>query len=278
MAIALQTHTNAQGDGNTLVINKPASTVDGDLLVAVLSSSAARTVTTLSGWTLITNGTNTQCNTYSYYKIASSEGASYTWTFSSTGNNYGVIMRVDGHASSGFLTDFAVATGSGTTLTFANNVDPVANSLLIFAVGHSQNDGNSNTISTYAITTSNPSWTELYDMNDTTVDSGGLSVAYATRLEATNTGNYTAASSGADTLAVGILIAVQPPVSVTASPSVITSALSVQDPTVSAGATISPSVVDITTSVIAPTVSFPTPDWTNQSKSSADTWTNQSKS
>lgn len=275
---AYQTSASAQGDASTLVITKPASTVDGDLLIAILCSSGARTVSTLSGWTLITSGTNSDCNTYAYYKIASSEGANYTWTYSGTNNNYGWIGRINGHASNGFLTDFGVATGSGTTLTFADPLTTIVDTLFIYAVGHSQNDGNTNTISNYAIATNNPSsWTELIDLQDSTVDSGGLAIAYGSRAASGTTGNYSASSSDTDTLAVGILLAIQGPADATTSPAVIEVATSVHAPTVTGGASASPAVISVATSVQDPTVTTPADVWSKQAKNTT-TWTTQDKS
>lgn len=274
----LQTSASNQGDASTLAITKPTDTVDNDLLIAVLCSSNSRTVTTLSGWTLIDSGTNSDCNTYVYSKIASSEGASYTWTFSSTGNNYGWIGRIDGHAGVSFLADNAKGTSSGTTLTFADAAVATTTNLLLFIVGHSQNDGNSNTISTYATTNNNPSsWTELVDLQSTSTASGGLAVAWGNSTGSGSTGNFTAASSDTDTAAVGLLLSIQPPINVTVSPAVIDMTTSVQAPSVTGDANVSPTVVDMTASVQSPTVTLSTPKWNNTAKTST-TWTNESKS
>lgn len=69
-------HINGASATSSLIINKPTGTVEGDLMVAVISLDDGTTATLPAGWTLISSSYEAAC-----YKIAgASEGASYTWT------------------------------------------------------------------------------------------------------------------------------------------------------------------------------------------------------
>lgn len=67
------------------VVNKPANTADGDIMFAFVSSEVAYLNSIPAGWTRITQATNTRYFDL-FYKIASGEGASYTWGFASNTN------------------------------------------------------------------------------------------------------------------------------------------------------------------------------------------------
>lgn len=79
-ATASATATNTTDDGVT--VSKPTGTVDGDVMLAWVTTSTGADITPPAGWTLIdllySAGGLDKC----YYKVASSEGASYafTWT------------------------------------------------------------------------------------------------------------------------------------------------------------------------------------------------------
>lgn len=82
--------TVASGARSTLTIGKPTGTADGDLLVAAIIVDSADTVTAPAGWNLIatTLYSASAKHTKTYWKVASSEGASWDWTIgASVGNN-----------------------------------------------------------------------------------------------------------------------------------------------------------------------------------------------
>lgn len=80
-------------------VTKDSAIVDGDCIIVHLYVEPAVTVTPPSGWTEITgspvSGTNN--DSHLYYKIAASEGASWTWTHASsfTGANVGAWIGAD---------------------------------------------------------------------------------------------------------------------------------------------------------------------------------------
>lgn len=91
---AYRSSTANQADSTaTVTITKPTGVVDGDLLVAVINLhvfSGAPTVSAApSGWTLLSpspliTATNI-CRSYVYWKVAASEGTSWSWTLSGSG-------------------------------------------------------------------------------------------------------------------------------------------------------------------------------------------------
>lgn len=274
MAIAIQTTSIGETNGASLVITKPTGVVDGDLMIAVVGAIGAVT-SAPSGWTLVTSETTTN-KLYIYRKAASSEGTDYTWGFDNDGAD-GVIMRIDGHNS---------ASPIGTTGTFnsqTNNANPTFTTGITPSVGDSlilmlgvYDGGGGGSVATFSIVTSNPSWTAR--INTQMADGKGLFCASAVRPQATATGNFSVTSDlSASTDWFGALISLPPNPDVTVSPSVITASTSLFSPTVTGTALVTPAVVTVTANIQAPTPSTPTPDWSNQSKSSTS-WTNQNQS
>lgn len=95
---AAQAGINGSG---TLVINKPTGTVDGDVMVAVIGArgtTSGLSCTPPAGWTLILQQDRaTTGRLYTYWKAASSEGASYTFTIAgSTTQHTGGIIAISG--------------------------------------------------------------------------------------------------------------------------------------------------------------------------------------
>jgi hypothetical protein len=70
--------------GTSFSINKPAGTVDGDLLFIAIAVQDTTVVNTLAGWTPSYSGGGANGSIQTFYKVASGEPASYTWTSAST--------------------------------------------------------------------------------------------------------------------------------------------------------------------------------------------------
>lgn len=197
----------------TLTISKPSGVVDGDLMIAIIHlyyNNSVITINAPAGWTSIrnTNATTNGASIRSYRRVASSEGSSYDWTASFANPTAwgGSIIRItDFNVTTPILTESgAGATGSTTSLTFADTVTPTAGyQLILFPVMAESATG---TMSSYAVATSNPSWTELYDNNS--VGSAIMSMAYATRVESTATGDSSVTCSGTVESWVGQLIVI----------------------------------------------------------------------
>src|SRR5688572_2066374 len=86
MSVAFQAieTVGTPANSTTLAVNVPAGTQDGDLLLTRIAVFSNRTITPPAGgaWTLIREDADATVFTkvQSYYRVASSEPASYTWT------------------------------------------------------------------------------------------------------------------------------------------------------------------------------------------------------
>ena len=288
MAVAYEAVASAgpagKANGETLVITKPANTADGDLLIAsfgiMTRSATTPQMSTLSGWTLISRtGTGNQ-RLNLFYKVASSEGADYTWQYTGEDDSgvAGAIYRISG---AGNPTSIQSSVEEGTS-PWAVTLTPTFHDSLALIIT-TANDGTADStgsVSTYAITTNNPTWTERVDINadlDAYFGAGNpsemlLAGATASRPEQTATGDASATIAAYNGGVLGALMIIPPVSSVTVSPSVISAVATVQDPTVTGGATVSPSVITATASVIAPTITTEATKWSNTTKNS-ETWT-----
>ena len=282
--------TDLQSGGN-LVIPKPTGLTVGDYMVAHLSgvvggSPNAAGWDTLAGWTsLVDRGNSSNLNSSEsmvvFYKIADSgdvAATDFTFTKPSSDNAYniGTIWRVSGATS---IAATSADTTDDTTPNFTNTITPsFENSLILFLVTSADADTGVNSVSGYAITNNNPSWTELYDVNideSTGADRGVHAGAYASRTQNTATGDSTCVLSKTQNNS-GAMIVLSPVVSPTITPTVLTVTASIQTPTVTGNATISPTVLTITATIQAPTINTPLPTWSNQTKNNS-TWNNQDK-
>lgn len=89
---AIATEKSQRGsNGTTIVINKPAGTRDGDLMIAVMNTTGNSTWTGDTSWNEVADqGTNP--STRIAWKVAASEGASYTFTSTFSGTSSGSIV------------------------------------------------------------------------------------------------------------------------------------------------------------------------------------------
>jgi len=189
---------------STIVVSKPTGVVDGDLMVAFIHSqfnSSAQSLTAPAGWALVRTtesspGSAGSC-IKSYTKIASSEGSDYTWSFVTALGSWcgGSILRItDYNTSAPILTSNGASGGTGTSISSACTVTTTGGNQLILMAFYGKAVSSTTTVSAYAIATSNPSWTELYDVSSSGTG-GSMALAYAARPEATATGDATLTTS-----------------------------------------------------------------------------------
>lgn len=105
MAVAFrssQSVTNGTA-GTSVTVTKPAGIVDTgsnparDQLIAMIACTGAPTITAPAGWTLVQTIASTTAVTLACYrKLASSEGASWTWTLSASQRNWGWVGAYTG--------------------------------------------------------------------------------------------------------------------------------------------------------------------------------------
>jgi hypothetical protein len=201
MASLLQTSNISNLAASTAItLTTPTGTADGDLLLTIIFSSGTAAPSSVpSGWTFIrsndSSGAATQASLHSYYKIASSEPADYSWT--SSGNpSGGMILRITGHDSSpidnstGAGVQGSGAVGNNTTAGSTMTPSRV-NELIIMAAIVFNTDLATPSLSGWEISTDNPSWTELYDnaLNSGSGNNWVMGLAYATRPQTSATGS-----------------------------------------------------------------------------------------
>jgi hypothetical protein len=89
--VALAQHQNST-TATTLVINKPTGVQEGDLMVAVMATDSSVTWTGDTSWTEVSDTGNRTGLRIAWKRAGASEGASYTFTSSSSRRLSGVIL------------------------------------------------------------------------------------------------------------------------------------------------------------------------------------------
>lgn len=249
-------------NGTSVVITKPTGLSVGDVMIAHIGNTAS--ISTLSGWASLLNGNNGSVRFSVQYKIADAgDVAATNFTFSgSSGYIGGAIYRISG----GSIITSPLTTWTGTSANLNIGVTPSANDLLLILV-QSESGASSSVISNHAIATSNPSWTEDYDV-DSNINNIRINGAHATRPETTPTGNITFSSGTSVTNGMACIIVVSNTLDIA---SIASSAL---DPVVTGGTTFT--LDTAIAAMSAPEVNAGQAKWSNQSKNTTS-WTNQSK-
>lgn len=159
--------------GTSMVITKPTGTADNDILIALIKIPAAETLTA-TGWTALgatgyDDDTNTGTRTYFLYKIAASEGADYTFSWTTTGRNGGSIAAYRGGFNTGTPIDVVSNTSyetSDTTARAAGMTVAAANSPII--IGVSSHTSSSQTATAPTVPATFTEDDDFYDANSRT--------------------------------------------------------------------------------------------------------------
>ena len=119
--------------GSSLTINVPSGTVNGDVMIAVVGWYTATSITPPSGWTLIATQPDGEGVGYnsSYYRVAASEPANYTWNWSGTSYPAGIIYTFSGVNTSTPIDVSQVESGTSTSPTASSVTTTVSNDYLI---------------------------------------------------------------------------------------------------------------------------------------------------
>src|SRR6266849_7268887 len=130
---------NDGGGGSTLTIGLPAGTTSGDVMVAhVIVRTAGNTITPPVGWNLVLRqDSGSAISTASYVKVAgSSEPATYTWSFGTSGEASGGVASYIG-VNNTTPVDASHAQYNANTSNVDNSgvTTTVTNDMLIYAVG-----------------------------------------------------------------------------------------------------------------------------------------------
>jgi hypothetical protein len=128
---------------SSLVLNKPTGTVDGDIMIAHTFSGVDfyndGTFTAPAGWTLLTgfptavDVSNFYGKMFVYWKRASSEGSSYTFTQNRDFYTQGEIITIQGAVASGDPIDvIGIATGLSQTSVVSSVTTSADNELVLY--------------------------------------------------------------------------------------------------------------------------------------------------
>ena len=294
MAVAFQSESHATVLVDATVVTKPTGTVDGDLLIVVLGSRSGTIDSVPSGWALVDSqdtAPGSNIIAYAYWKVASSEGTDWTWgwTTSSTTRLWSAF-RFDGAVAAVPSAHAANFIENDSTPSWSNTITPpIPDSILLMAIYDRDSTGAG--VGSYAIATSDPTWTERVDVQD---GIHAMAAATGPRTAVTATGNSSATLVGTTNDSICFLMAIAPRVDATVNPSVLAIASTVPQPGV--GVDYAMSTLSIAVSIPAPTVTTPAATIFNTSKTSASpsnttknaatatntsksssTWTNTSK-
>jgi hypothetical protein len=185
--------TQNTASGTTLVINKPVNTIDGDLMIASMgtSSTNATTWTGGTGWNEVYDQ-NARGGLRLAWKIAASEGASYTFTNSVSSDTLGGVILTYRHA----LFDIV---GLATTAT-----NPVAPSINVALA-------NSILIGYCNVSNANATFTLPATMTQKSIDNGSNGPSWIIGDETINNGaSGTRSFIGTPTNSTAILLAIKP--------------------------------------------------------------------
>lgn len=299
MAIVVEaTTTSAFATGSTSFSqNRPTGTTNGDLLIAFVFTGNDNGTTDLTvssapaGWTLeehtmttIAGGSNNPVNVYTYSKIASSEPSSWTWTLSSSGASLyyaGAIMRISGTEFVSAVKDESTVDNDDTP-SFSSGVTPLgSNNLLFMATIATDISSGSQATSGYAITTDDPTWTELLDtQNDTTGNTLLASVAYASRSQSTATGNWTVTFSTGSGFAdsASQLFCITEPVNANGNHTHLEMSSDIFAHTISVGTTANHSLLEMSSSIFTNSGKAQSKViWTDEDKPTQPTWTDETR-
>lgn len=278
--------TLAFGSSSSLVITKPTGLAVGDLMIAHIvvntSGGSNQSITAPAGWTLINQagatGSSPFMKSFSFYIIATStETAASDFTFTVINqtpvSSGGAILRITGHgASTPIDTSTTGITADSASISFTGATPSFENSMLILLAAGNITGGDA-TVSTYAVETSNPSWTEQYDYNHAG-NNICMSCAVAIRPENTATGNASFATTGGSSTDIAAQFIIIRPTDSNFNATVLAVTVSLQASVTVGGANFDTSVLSLGLNIQAPVVSIN--PWNNQSKNSIS-MSNQSK-
>lgn len=275
--------------GDTFSISKPTGLAVGDMMVAHISGvKDAATDFTMSdpaGWTALlaqnTSGTANRARMQVAYKVADSSdvaASQFTWTQqSSSALVSGAIYRISG--ASGITGAIDSDETADATPVFTNTITQTyADSLLLFLLT-AVADQASGSVTGYAVTNNNPTWTERYDVYGTgTADGDGLMAgATAMRSAATATGDSTCTLTSFADKSIGAIVIVAPTTSAEANFALITQPSStIFAPTLNFGTTASAALLTSSSTILSPTTTAEDKVWTESTKPTT-TWTESIK-
>lgn len=271
--------TTTWATSGSVVVTKPTSLAVGDFMYGIVAYMAGSSTNwnTPSGWTAYANTTTTIGSSEGrlaiFTKVAdSADVAASNFTFSvgsGTPRVTGAILRITNY---GITDQTAVTTVSNNNTTLScTGVTPIrASELYIIGILGGEDTGNDPLYSGYSFATSNPSWTEIFELSDgSSVATFTCAVANRTESTATGTLSITVGNGpSANSDHIVRLTSIAPLLSATSTPDPI--AISTNVPVLLSPASAAFSVPSASYTSVENTV------WTNPDKPST-TWNNPTK-
>ena len=197
-AIGFVAASNADnGSGaKTLVINVPAGTAQGNVMMATVTVTGTTAPTTPSGWTVAKSSTGTALRQATYYRVAgASEPASYSWSLGSSRAAAGGIVTYSGVNQTAPVDATATANGASGNAEVASVTTSAANDQVLAIVSFAA----ATTVS------ADPSTTERYEDSSTSTASEAADFAQAAA-GATTAKTATPGSSGSAWIAATVAL------------------------------------------------------------------------
>lgn len=198
-APAIATSAPFYGATDTPTLNLPTGVASGDLLIAVLSLNANRTITAPAGWTVESEDVDPVFSGRKgvYSRVADgSEGSSAVWTLSVGATTAALMLRITGADTSDPVT--AITTEPANSATSPSVTTTAADSLVLRLIGQSRDR-------TYTAPSGHT--TAIQQGGNPSV--GACSIAQATA-GASGTAVWTIGGGGADSI-VHFTLAIAPP-------------------------------------------------------------------
>lgn len=164
-----------------LTYEKPYGTVDDDLLVLIQSADANAHLTPPGTFTVIQDSSNSAIWHQAYYRVASSEGTSYTGSVTGAATTIGLLLRVVNADTSAPINQSSVATGTSASPDASTITPSVNNCLLLYTEANDDDDVTFN--SGYPT-----GYTGLLALNDPVSSDAGSIIAFNTQTTAGATG------------------------------------------------------------------------------------------
>lgn len=274
MAVAIASKgTFTSASGTSLAVDAPSGIQTGDLLLGVFALYQDDAITVPTGWTQIdtldrpTYGRQTTA--YKTAVLADESAVNYTFTQAGSAEMMGgYIFRITGQDDSTPIGASSIKANTSTNQAPATTITPGPSSMLFYAINAFS--GSSTSAGSYAIVTSNPTWTEEIDTS-----TGGneilFAIASATRPEATATGAGSALLSATRESVVS-LISIDIESDIVANADVVNITGTALTPTIAASSTVTADVTSATLTALDPTVATTIVSWDNDALPPETVW------
>lgn len=261
----------------SIVITKPSGLEIGDLLIGTIlymDSGSSNSLTSPAGWTnlQVVDMSDSFRRLYVVYKVATSTetaASNFTFNLAVSGTIGGGLIRVSGVASGAEIQTSEKDSYSGSqtvTINFTGTTTPSYTDSLVMMVLAAYQNNAATTIGSYT-TTPSKTWTEVYEVGNTTTGPDPIiGVATATAGDTSQITAYGATMSQAKDTHGGVLLVITPPQSATGTNALLSVSPTLFAPTASAGTTgtnalleVSPTMFDQSGEGLQPTTWTTTP-------------------